>query len=1202
MNSKSGQYNYKGINAQSWAAMSLFLQFVRARTLEKITLEASGLQDFVLVFNDGHRLICESKNYEQPVAHSKIKEILEGVIENKQYTDKDEILIIASKFSKEVKSDIENYKYWARAIKPKLQKKGFQKRHFDLLSQVHLWEVPPVENHKIVYSLFAELLSVWIPQEELEAKVDSLVIKKIYETSAVGGEYSRKELIGEIEKLKENVVKHSGYFDDERVKLESQLANILQAIEDNKRPEWAANQLSSLTAQSNKMFFVVDRFKNRKNLNLSDWNELWESCMVSFYSSYPFDIFENNLKTPNNRKYAVEFISKIIPNISMYYRSRFLEVDIVKVCSEIIKKDKKLNIKVFEVIKQLIEIDKNDFFYVKSRGDREWEKEKICELLKELYEACDKNLKSKIVKLILDFYNLVEDDGKFWHYTPPAIFEIVKQFVEGDVERRILELKEIATRQYSEFYKRFGRKLEFDGWELMGGGISQMGSEFSISDKHFLTKIIRPVLEDYHDKNPEKTWRFIKKNFIARKESQVSKDRPDFLNRAVIGILVKEYTKSKYKSDAFAILSDFIKMRKGIPWKADLVFQAIRSARLKDEDKWALVGVSLKAYKNLPVNVFVEQITSDLASKGHKQAIKTIASWAKNPEYSKRHTVGSFDIVDNVSKLLDNPKTFNEGVKILRDFVISKDFIEKESSWKTWDIAKALARILEKDFDKGLEILSELNSPNKPSLNQQTLICSSLYNLAKDKEKKEEVIKKTYYKFLKPTLYELDNDIKKIEKKFTNRYARESLIQFGEGLALIGLYSEALSLVKIFIKDSDPILENYPDDEEGAVSRHERVKKGEDDFSIGTVRGWCAWVIQKLVIPRDFSKIDKTRQIIKESLPLLKKLTNDPNYYVRVQACIPLIELVKNKHTVLPENRKERFLPMKTAGGIESIAFTMLRNKENHKLKAVMKHLAMVFTYMRSLTEVEAKEVLETFFNTKIDEAIQEIDILYIFFAEFRKNAFRRSNARVVFRGRWSKIKEFDDRDFKKLLKTVLKKGPLNVKAHLAWRFWQLPKESGMDFDKGIKISMSYLPILTQEYSQKVFSNIYYFIKEYLDQKFDECFLLWSKCLTKERLYLREAVKDKDNIPNVHWWPFFYNGRMLLAVAKHKGNVEFLKWFEFLADYPDEVLIANDIGDAVTHLKTLSKSNMLVGEIFDKLIKRNANFLHDKQDWQKQKS
>lgn len=108
--------------------------------------------------------------------------------------------------------------------------------------------------------------------------------------------------------------------------------------------------------------------------------------------------------------------------------------------------------------------------------------------------------------------------------------------------------------------------------------------------------------------------------------------------------------------------------------------------------------------------------------------------------------------------------------------------------------------------------------------------------------------------------------------------------------------------------------------------------------------------------------------------------------------------------------------------------------------------------------------------------------------------------------------------------------------------------------------------------------------------------------LERERPSLIEAVKEKDNIDNVHWWPFFYNGKILLAVAKHRGDKEFLRWLELLADYPVEALIANDIGDAVARPKILPKNNKQVERIFGKLIERNANFLDDKQEWRQQKS
>lgn len=240
---------------------------------------------------------------------------------------------------------------------------------------------------------------------------------------------------------------------------------------------------------------------------------------------------------------------------------------------------------------------------------------------------------------------------------------------------------------------------------------------------------------------------------------------------------------------------------------------------------------------------------------------------------------------------------------------------------------------------------------------------------------------KAYKEFLKPVLEKL-GDIKKIEKRFNHRHSRESFVQFAEKLAKLHYFDEALWLVQIFINDSDPIFKNYPDDPKGDFNYHQKIIDGDDNPTISTVRGYCAWVLQKFCTRYG-------RDYIPKILPLVEQLTRDPNYYVRVQACIPLLELVKNRHTVLAENRKERFLPMKVALHIENIAFAMLKDKENHKLKAVMKHLAMVFTYMRNLNEKQAMLVLETFKNTGYEVVMDEAAPLYIFFAEFRDKSFK---------------------------------------------------------------------------------------------------------------------------------------------------------------------------------------------------------------------
>ena len=75
--SKSGQSNYKGTNAQAWAAFALFLQYIDYSDLESIGLEGENLEDFHLIFTNGKKIIGESKAYK--VGFSQIKTILDTI-------------------------------------------------------------------------------------------------------------------------------------------------------------------------------------------------------------------------------------------------------------------------------------------------------------------------------------------------------------------------------------------------------------------------------------------------------------------------------------------------------------------------------------------------------------------------------------------------------------------------------------------------------------------------------------------------------------------------------------------------------------------------------------------------------------------------------------------------------------------------------------------------------------------------------------------------------------------------------------------------------------------------------------------------------------------------------------------------------------------------------------------------------------------
>ena len=1215
MNKKiGGKATYKGLNAQAWAAMSLFLQHVDRPDFRYIGFEGEKLEDFHLVFEGGRKIICESKA--SRIGFSKIREILAKIAKHGQVTPQDEIVIVCEEVEdKIIKNLIELLPYYdKKRVQQVAKTKKLTKQQLRLLPQVRFWEVSEDISRKTAELLMARLLKIWVPKHRLDEIVRDLLEKEVYQGSEKGTMLTKEDFLTKLEGKKRLMLEDTGY-EKERTNKEQELSSLVKELKNPKSSQWANNQLSVLSNSPDENYWIFNLLEKEINLNLKDWDRLWKMGVQGTFVYEVFKIFKKNISSRENQDYFVEIAPEIVEYNTNFFREDFIKVDIVDICKIIIENTHKHDEAIFELVKKLFEPSISKYFYTKHREDNRYEWEEISKFLVELYKKTNSfKLKEEIVKYIFTKFNLVEDEWKYWHYTPPPLIEIIRLHFESDPKKGILELIPILSNQFSVFYERFGKKLEFKGWEHMGGGISQLGSDFSIHDKHFIGGILRQLIQRIYDEDKEKGWQFILRNCISSDANEVSVKKPDFLNRASIPVLFQEYKSGKHHDEAFEVLSAFIMTRKGIPWKADLVYQAVREDKeLTDKQKWALVQVGLDEYKNLPVNVFVEQVVSGLAAESkdeevQNKAVEAIKSWSKDPEYAKRHSTESFDLIDNIFKLLNNPKTFNDGAEVLKEFVISDDFIKKDDSWRIWDVAKALAKVLEDDFEKGLEILMEVNSSKKITPNQQTLICSGLHDISNNR-----ILKRAYDEFLKPTLERLGNNIQKIEGRFSNRYSRESLVQFGEKLALEGFYDEALDLVKIFINDSDPILTNYPDDEEGSFNYHEKIRNGEDDSSIGTVRGWCTWVIQKLIIPRDFSKMEKTRKIITELLPLLRKLATDPNYYVRVQAAIPLIDLAKNRHTVLPENKKERFVSPSIAGEIEDIAFLMLRDKTNHKLPAVMKHLAMVFTYMRSISQNKAIEVLRTFAQdeypkkdkqrgreTYLADVLSEAAPLYIFFAEFRTKSFK------DWPKEWSDLGKFDDKPFKKLLVDLLKNGSPGVKATLAWQFVRLPDEIGktpedkrqMTVEEAAKLVAPYLEILTSEYDHDVFENIYRFIEDYIDTYFNECFGLWINCIKTESKFFKDNF-TKDKLVDMYWWPFHYNGKILLAIAKHKGDVEFLKWLEILVSYPIEMQIAYDIGNAVNHLITLKEPKDTIERIFNRLMERSSNFYESKQAWLK---
>ena len=1206
--SKSGQNNFKGINTQAKASLLLFLMNLKNQDFDSVVLEDSNWEDFTLSFKSGKKIIGESKDRKRPLSWAEVKGILSSIEKKSQLNKTDEVLIVCDQVNQQLESNIEYLKYDFPETKKLYKNNGYTDSLISILSKTKFFKI---ESDEFLYqealTYFAEQIPYWVPEDDLQMFMDYILVHKIYDKSQKGAVFTKAELIQEIDEYKKRKIKDSYAYDPERKTLEDQLRTQLSGANDTTQRDRILNSraLTAITAQPNLGFFLLEYIKQLKDLHLAEFDELWKATLKRLYTFSTLLIFEKRIENLDNATYIIKFLDENYTSLSSPVRDTFNQEFAIELVTKIYDKHPRLLQDAFSFTKKVLSLRKDSYTQLDLRHDIQRERDLLAVLLYKIfieYKSKKEEIKLReMVDLIYEHFDLVSDDSRHNLFSPNEVFLIIKEHIEINPDQNLDSVINQIIKQYQtkEWYKNF------KGWELSGGGISQSGSDFSITDRHFVTLVLVPSLKSFYHQDKEKAWKLIMAKYIARNIPDVNKKKPDFLNRASLPILFEEYKSGKHSKEAFEILSDFVRMRKGIPWKADFIFQELRGD-YSDEQKWALVKVSLDEYNNLPVNVFVEQIVSDLAKKEHREALVTIAQWVKDPEYNRRQTIGSFNVMENVSKLLDNPKTFDEGVVIYKNYITSDDFVKKDNDWETWDVAKMLAKIVSTKPVVGIEILKDVSGSKTLTQNQQTLVCSSINDLPK---KNREILEKVHKYFVLPFLQDLNSDITKIEKRITNRYSREQIVQFAEKLAESGLWNEALFIVEIFINDSDPILKNYPDDEKGGFNEHEKVKAGEESFTIRTVRGWCAWVLQKLVIPRDFVRINETRRIIDKAIPLLEKLATDPNYYVRVQVAAPLTALAKNRNTVLPENRKERFVSPQTATKIGDLAFRMLRDPVNYKLPAVMKHLAMVFTYMRSLTQKEAWEVLQTFLKDEypkknkqrghesyLADILNEAAPLYIFFAEFRSKAFK------DWPKDWGDLGAFDDKPFKELLRSLLSSDYPNVRRVFTWQIARLPSEvkDKPEFDLILKLTAEYLMFATDKYDHKVFENIYRFVEDYIekDDYFDLCFDLWKACIKIEAKFFKDNF-SKDKLQEMYWWPFFYNGKILIRIADQGGDDEFLKWFKILADYPTELYLANDLDIAVEHLITIKTRKKEVGSLLDSLMERNSKYYEFKQRWLK---
>lgn len=1191
--SNAGMKNFQGINTQAQAGLLLFLINQTNIDFDSIVLEDPEWEDFTLKYRSGKKIICETKSWSKALGWSDVLRILETIAMRKgTINDTDEILIVCNRVISQVEEAIRYLTYGldpAELPTSRLRDKDrLSGEVLQLLKRTRFYTIPSIEDKDYLYtealSYFYNHIYYYIPRNELDLFVSNVLVKEIYNKSAIGAEFTREDLAQHIEKYREDKIKNIGTYKKERP-IPAQMNDILKAIHSKDYKYLLEDlHLTALSAQPQKFYIALEKIEKLPDIELAHWDNLWSSIIDRQYAFRLVQIFDSSIGAIENARYVLAFLHsnlEILLKITTDPHTREMAIGLA---DKIVKNFPELANSTYALLKEFLDQRSHVYRNLEERRNYNFEKEEVARalglLMDTFLENNDQDSKESMIHLIDRSFDLISDDGEFFIYTPPEIFEILRIYGAINFPASFEKLIEIAVIQFNRL--RWYEK-GFFGWELSGGTSSHWGDNYSIDDRHFVSKILKPILDKEYQKRPEETWQFIIDKCIARDVQNVSVQRPDFLSRATIDILLVEYEKGQHGEEAFEILKDFIKMRRGIPHKAELIFQSIRSsATLNDDLKWALVEFFIGEY-GLPWTVFVEQTVADLAAKGYEKAIETIVAWMKNPDYHNKQRFHSSYSITILLKLLasDDQTVYIKGVEILKGYLASSTFRDNLANWDTYDISKSVLQIFEKEPTVGIEILESLyHSAESLTDNQQTLIGSVIEKI---NENQRDLLKQVYENLVYPILIgELRGDIRNVEAKFTHKHAREYFVQYADKLAKAELYEEAITLVKLFINDSDPTLENNSDDPEGTFNYHEKIKQGGDNLTITTVRGWCAWVLQKFCAlkGRDYLTGEKD-----DILPLVRRMVTDSNYYVRVQGMVPLIELAKNRHTVMPSSN-ERFLPIDKAQEIEDLTFELLKSEENQQYPAVMKHLAMVLTYMRSMKEEQAMEVLSIYRDLEWEDSIDDIASLYVFFAEFRKNAFKKDIFKSVYgEEMYTAINSFNDQPFKDLLEDILRNGKDDLRARLSWQFWRLPEEDGVDSDEMFPISLHYLTILTESYDDDVFGYIYHFIDDWLETKPRDSLELWKKCIITEKKYLTDNPSIKKG--RGEWWPHYKNGDALVKIINTQGDVEFLNWFHELVTYPGDHDAASGVSQAVELLNILAKEgNVEAIKVRQQLVNR----------------
>ena len=556
------------------------------------------------------------------------------------------------------------------------------------------------------------------------------------------------------------------------------------------------------------------------------------------------------------------------------------------------------------------------------------------------------------------------------------------------------------------------------------------------------------------------------------------------------------------------------------------------------------------------------------------------------------------DSAATIRELLDS--NLDLAIELFKVLITSEHIkSDKTDHFGTYDIATLLNDIIKKDYQKGLSIIRFLEAEKELTVDQQIIYAFSLFGHRGNNESDDnELLLNIYADVVDPFLTSYGNDVIRICQRLPYDNCREAFVQFADRMAAKKKINEALRIIRIFVNDPDPYMPGKdPQDPDDKYNLHKKIENGEKTSSITSVRGWCGWVLMECAVLEG-------RDYLSEIIRLTKKLANDQNYYVIHMACHALLQLAKNRLTVLPSDgnvlffNNNRIEALKMAKEVEDIAFELLNKLISWPVsaqKAIALSILRVFGPIRTLSEEMALKLVIAL-TALPEESIEESSSLFIYHAEFRKNNFK--NWKFSEPGLYDYLDpdNYDSVKFKNILiETMARLQKRNPDGcfHFAALMEHLIRDlktTDEDFEKYTSIAFEYFNILTNLYGHSTFGLIHRIIQSKLenpDKYLDNWFKLYVKCLKVEKDFY-DNEKKVGNIPNVSWYPAMYHSQILELIHEKMDHEKFMKAAKIFFSFPEGVDF-NESAILVSIIEKSTDTNDDAKKIIKMLIDRNPS-------------